>query len=393
MAFSAADHQFMAEALRLAERGAYTTRPNPRVGCVLARDGAIVGRGWHQRAGGPHAEVFALREAGERARGATAYVTLEPCAHHGRTPPCAVALVAAGIARVVAAVEDPFPQVAGAGLARLRAAGIAVDAGLLAGDARELNRGFFSRIERGRPWVRVKLAQSLDGRTALHNGVSQWITGAAARADVQRWRARSAAILTGAGTARADNPRLTVRLDEDTPVVAPLRVVLDARLAALAPGCHLLDGSAPTLVVHGDDVAAPAAQAGVDHLALPLRDGRLDLAALLAELARRGVDELQVEAGPVLAGALFAAGLVDELLLYVAPLLLGSSGLPLLTLPTLSEMAGRWPLRVADRRLVGDDERLLLRPLPPVSAGSGSLLSSGPSPARAEGRPGAEFSR
>lgn len=376
----------MAEALRLADCGAYTTRPNPRVGCVIARDGAVVGRGWHQRAGGPHAEVFALREAGERARGATAYVTLEPCAHHGRTPPCADALIAAGVARVVAAVEDPFPQVAGAGLERLRAAGIAVDAGLLADDARELNRGFFSRIERGRPWLRVKLAQSLDGRTALHNGVSQWITGAAARADVQHWRARSAALLTGAGTARADNPRLTVRLDADTPVVAPLRVVLDARLDALAPDCHLLDGSAPTLVVHGDGVAAPAARPGVDYLAVPLRDGRLDLAALLAELAHRGVDELQVEAGPVLAGALFAAGLVDELLLYVAPLLLGSAGLPLLTLPTLSEMSGRWPLRVVDRRLVGDDERLLLRPLVSVSAGPDGPLSPGSSPARGEGR-------
>ncbi len=376
----------MAEALRLADCGAYTTRPNPRVGCVIARDGAVVGRGWHQRAGGPHAEVFALREAGERARGATAYVTLEPCAHHGRTPPCADALIAAGVARVVAAVEDPFPQVAGAGLERLRAAGIAVDVGLLADDARELNRGFFSRIERGRPWVRVKLAQSLDGRTALHNGVSQWITGAAARADVQHWRARSAALLTGAGTARADNPRLTVRLDADTPVVAPLRVVLDARLDALAPDCHLLDGSAPTLVVPGHDVAAPAARPGVDYLAVPLRDGRLDLAALLAELARRGVDELQVEAGPVLAGALFAVGLVDELLLYVAPLLLGSAGLPLLTLPTLSEMSGRWPLRVVDRRLVGDDERLLLRPLVSVSAGPDGPLSPGSSPARGEGR-------
>jgi diaminohydroxyphosphoribosylaminopyrimidine deaminase/5-amino-6-(5-phosphoribosylamino)uracil reductase len=294
-------------------------------------------------------------------------------------------LIAAGVARVVAAVEDPFPQVAGAGLARLRAAGIAVDAGLLADDARELNRGFFSRIERGRPWVRIKLAQSLDGRTALHNGVSQWITGAAARADVQRWRARSAALLTGAGTARADNPRLTARLDESIAVVAPLRVVLDARLDALAPDCHLLDGSAPTLVVHGNGVAAPAARSGVDYLVLPRRDGRLDLAALLAELARRGVDELQVEAGPVLAGALFAAGLVDELLLYVAPLLLGSAGLPLLALPTLSEMSGRWPLRVVDRRLVGDDERLLLRPLSAGFAGSGSSFSPGSSPARGEG--------
>ena len=363
MTFSADDHAYMAQALRLAELGAYTTKPNPRVGCVLVNDGAVVGSGWHQRAGGPHAEVFALREAGARARGATAYVTLEPCAHHGRTPPCADALIDAGVARVVAACEDPFPAVSGGGLARLRAAGIAVDGGLLREAARELNRGFMSRFERGRPWVRVKLAQSLDGRTALHDGQSQWITGAAARADVQRWRARSAAILTAAGTARADNPRLTVRLDDARAFVAPLRVVVDARLDALAPDCHLLDGAAPTLVVHGETTAMPSPRAGVEYLALPLRDTRIDPDALLAALAARGIDEVQVEAGPVFAGALFAAGLVDELLLYVAPLLLGDAGLPLLALPRLSDMSARWSLRVVDRRQVGDDERLLLRPI------------------------------
>jgi diaminohydroxyphosphoribosylaminopyrimidine deaminase/5-amino-6-(5-phosphoribosylamino)uracil reductase len=365
MSFTATDHAFMAQALRLAERGNASTKPNPRVGCVLVRDGGIVGSGWHQRAGGPHAEVFALRESAGRAHGATAYVTLEPCAHHGRTPPCADALVAAGVARVVVACEDPFPQVAGNGLARLRDAGIAVDTGLMREAARDINRGFFSRIERGRPWLRLKLAQSLDGRTALHNGVSQWITGPAARADVQRWRARSCAILTGAGTARADDPRLTVRLDDDSPVVVPLRVVLDARLDALAPGCHLLDGSVPTLVVHGDDRSSPAPHAGVEYQALPLRDGRFDLESVLAELGRLGINELQVEAGPALGGALFAAGFVDELLLYIAPVLLGDSGLPLLALPTVSDMAGRWPLRVLDQRQVGDDQRLLLRPVAP----------------------------
>jgi len=353
----------MAQALRLAERGNFTTRPNPRVGCVLVRDGVVVGSGCHQRAGGPHAEVFALREAEDRALGATAYVTLEPCAHHGRTPPCADALVAAGVARVVVACEDPFPKVAGNGLARLRDAGIVVDSGLMRDAAREINRGFFSRIERDRPWLRLKFAQSLDGRTALHNGVSQWITGAAARADVQRWRARSCAILTGAGTARVDNPRLTVRLDDDTAVVAPLRVVLDARLDALVPECHLLDGCAPTLVVHGDDRDSPASRANVEYFALPLREGRLELEAVLTELGRRGINELQVEAGPALGGALFAGGFVDELLLYVAPLLLGDAGLPLLALPTLSDMAGRWPLRVIDQRQLGDDQRLLLRPV------------------------------
>lgn len=351
----------MSEALRLAERGAFTTMPNPRVGCVIARGADVVGRGWHQRAGEPHAEVFALREAGEAARGATAYVTLEPCAHYGRTPPCAEALVQAGVARVVVAIGDPFPQVSGQGHARLRTAGIAVETGFMAEAAFEINRGFFSRIRRGRPWLRLKLAQSLDGRTALLNGESQWITGAAARADVQRWRARSSAILTAAGTARADNPRLTVRLDEAAEFRPPLRVVLDARLDALASDCHLLDGSAPTLVVHGDAVAAPVARDGVEYLALPLQQGRIDLEALLSELGRRGINELQVEAGPVLAGALFAAGLVDELLLYVAPLLLGDAALPLLQLPALSDMAGRWALQVMDQRQLGPDWRLLLR--------------------------------
>lgn len=368
MPFDARDHAHMALALRLAERGAYTTAPNPRVGCVIARGEEILGSGWHQRAGSPHAEVFALRQSGEAARGACAYVTLEPCAHHGRTPPCADALVTAGVARVVIAAEDPFPQVAGRGIAKLRAAGIQVDSGLQREAARELNRGFFSRIERGRPWLRLKLAQSLDGRTALHDGQSQWITGAAARADVQRWRARSSALLTAAGTARADDPRLTVRLPAEVDFQPPLRVVLDARLDALAPGCHLLDGSVPTLVVHGEAAAVPAAYAAVERLALPLEQGRIPLPRLLQELAARGINEIQVEAGPALAGSLYAAGLVDELLLYVAPLLLGDAGLPLLRLPLLSDMAARWPLRVVEQRQFGDDWRLLLRPLPVAQA-------------------------
>lgn len=375
LAQDALDRLHMAQALRLAERGAYTTMPNPRVGCVIARGAEAVGSGWHRRAGEPHAEVFALREAGEAARGATAYVTLEPCAHHGRTPPCAEALVQAGVARVVAAIEDPFPQVSGQGHARLRAAGIAVETGLMAEAAFEINRGFFSRIRRGRPWLRLKLAQSLDGRTALLNGESQWITGAAARADVQHWRARSSAILTAAGTARADNPRLIVRLDEAAEFRPPLRVVLDARLDALAPGSHLLDGSAPTLVVHGDSVAPPAPREGVEYLALPLQQGRIDLVALLAELGRRGCNEVQVEAGPALAGALFAAGLVDELLLYIAPLLLGDAALPLLQLPALSDMAGRWALQAVDQRQLGADWRLLLR-APGAAGWRGSVIDN-----------------
>ena len=373
----------MAHALRLAKCGLYTTQPNPRVGCVIAHDVEVVGTGFHQRAGEPHAEVLALREAGTRARGATAYVTLEPCAHHGRTPPCAEALIKAGVARVVVAVEDPFAQVAGRGIEMLRAAGITVDVGLMREAARELNIGFFSRIERSRPWVRVKLAMSLDGRTALARGESKWITGDAARADVQRWRARSSALLTGSGTVLADNPRLTVRLKmEDAAAVEtanlaagyppralpaegfhpPLRVVLDRCLRTPA-GSHVLDGLAPTLVLHAAGAAGSVACFGkVERAVVAERGGRLDLAAVLTVLAQRDVNELHVEAGPTLCGALFAAGLVDELLLYVAPLLLGDSARPLLHLPPLAEMADRWRLRVIDQRQLGADWRLQLRP-------------------------------
>ncbi|HET6807363.1 MAG TPA: bifunctional diaminohydroxyphosphoribosylaminopyrimidine deaminase/5-amino-6-(5-phosphoribosylamino)uracil reductase RibD [Frateuria sp.] len=376
-AFSSIDHLHMAHALRLAERGLHSTQPNPRVGCVIAHGERVVGSGWHRRAGEPHAEVFALREAGSAARGATAYVTLEPCAHHGRTPPCADALVAAGVARVVIAAEDPFPQVAGQGIERLRAAGIAVQDGLLREPARELNIGFFSRIERGRPWVRVKLAMSIDGRTALAHGESKWITGEAARADVQYWRARSSAILTGSGTVLADDPRLTARLparedadgragpgEGDGGSVrprAPLRVILDRQLRTPA-GSHVLDASAPTLLLHAPAATVPAHLAACERATVPERDGRLDLHLALAELARREINELHVEAGPTLCGALFAEGLADELLLYVAPVLLGGTARPLLQLPPLASMAERWNLRVLDQRMVGQDLRLQLRP-------------------------------
>lgn len=376
-AFNALDHVHMAHALRLAERGLNTTQPNPRVGCVIAYGEQVVGTGWHRRAGGPHAEVFALREAGDASRGATAYVTLEPCAHFGRTPPCADALIAAGVARVVIAAEDPFPQVAGRGIGKLRAAGIAVETGLLREQARELNVGFFSRIERGRPWVRLKLAMSLDGRTALANGESKWITGAAARADVQRWRARSSAILTGSGTVLADDPRLTVRLDEtsgnwnggkDDDVApepcTPLRVVLDRQLRTPA-GSQVIDGTAPSLLLHADEAPVPAHLASIERMGLPCEQGRLHLPAALAELARREINELHVEAGPTLCGALLAAGLADELLLYVAPVLLGDQARPLLHLPPLASMAERWQLRVLDQRMVGQDLRLRMRPTAP----------------------------
>jgi diaminohydroxyphosphoribosylaminopyrimidine deaminase/5-amino-6-(5-phosphoribosylamino)uracil reductase len=380
----------MAQALRLAERGLATTAPNPRVGCVIAREGECVGEGWHRHAGGPHAEVLALRAAGETARGATAYVTLEPCGLHGRTPPCVDALVAAGVARVVIASEDASQREGGA-ITRLRAAGVTVETGLLRDAARELNRGFFSRIERGRPWLRVKLAMSLDGRTALAGGASKWITGEPARADVQRWRARSSAILTGIGTVLADDPRLTLRAGDALPsssdapsggrdpsrtvtapsdpaapqaagTVAPLRVVLDRTLRTPA-GAHVLDGAAPTLVLHARGASPADGRFGAaDRAAVAGGAGGLDLADVLRVLAARGMNEVQVEAGPTLSGAWFAAGLVDELLLYVAPVLLGDAARPLLALPVLAEMARRWSLRTIDRRDVGADLRLLLRP-------------------------------
>ncbi|MGH8233191.1 MAG: bifunctional diaminohydroxyphosphoribosylaminopyrimidine deaminase/5-amino-6-(5-phosphoribosylamino)uracil reductase RibD [Rhodanobacteraceae bacterium] len=362
----------MARALRLAGRGLYTTQPNPRVGCVIARGREIVGEGWHQHAGEPHAEVFALRSAAARAHGATAFVTLEPCPHRGRTPPCVDALVDAGIARIVVAIADPNPKVAGGGLQRLREAGVDVQAGLMSDVARELNRGFFCRFERGRPWVRLKLAMSLDGRTALADGESKWITGDPARADVQRWRARSSAILTGAGTARADDPRLTVRMSEPPPYASaaregdnfePLRVVLDARLDTLPVNAHLLDGGAPTLVLHASDATPRGDRYARAELAAVPADGngRLDLGAMLHLLAGRGVNELQVEAGPTLCGALFERGLVDELLLYIAPTLLGNAARPLLALPPLEDMTARPKLRVIEQRAVGTEWRLLLR--------------------------------
>ena len=361
--FDPADQQAMAHALALAARGLYTARPNPMVGCVIVRDGEVVGEGWHPRTGQPHAEVFALRAAGDRARGATAYVTLEPCAHHGRTPPCAEALVAAGVSRVVAAMRDPFPRVDGAGFARLQAAGIEVAAGLMETQARELNRGFLSRIERGRPWLRIKLAASLDGRTAMSSGESKWITGEAARADVQRWRARSAAILTGADTVLADDPALTVRLGGDSEFVSPLRVVVDTRLRSLGQS-KVRDGAAPTLYLHGPDVVPPQVE-GAEYARLPLRDGHVDLEAALRLLGGRGVNEVQVEAGPALCGALLRAGLVDEVLLYQAPLLLGDTARPLFAGLGIEAMARRLPFTLVDEARLGDDRRLLLRPATP----------------------------
>ena len=358
--FSATDHALMARALRLAERGAYTARPNPMVGCVIARDGEVVGDGWHQRKGGPHAEVFALEAAGDRARGATAYVSLEPCAHHGSTPPCAEALVAAGVARVVAAMRDPFPSVDGAGFERLQAAGIVVEHGLMEAQARELNRGFLARVERGRPWLRVKLATSLDGRTAMASGDSKWISGEASRHDVQRWRARSGALLTGAGTVLADDPQLTVRLEDGSDFLPPLRVVLDPGLATVARG-RVREGDAPTLYIHAPDARLPRGLE-IDRVAVPVQGTRFDLDAVLRLLAGRGINEVQLEAGATLAGAFLDAGLVDELLLYVAPVLLGPRARPLFDGLHIDAMAQRLKMRRIESTVVGEDFRLLLRP-------------------------------
>ncbi|MDP1681966.1 MAG: bifunctional diaminohydroxyphosphoribosylaminopyrimidine deaminase/5-amino-6-(5-phosphoribosylamino)uracil reductase RibD [Burkholderiales bacterium] len=358
--FSTDDHRFMAQALRLAERGLYSASPNPRVGCVIVREGQVVGEGWHERAGTPHAEIHALQQAGERMRGATVYVTLEPCSHHGRTPPCADALIAADVARVVAAMRDPNPQVAGQGMARLARTGIQVEVGLMEAQALEMNIGFVARMTRGRPWVRLKAAASLDGKTALNNGVSKWITGPAARSDVQHWRARSCAILTGVGTVLADDPQLNVREIETTR--QPLRVIVDSSLKT-PPSAKILAGGNALIACATDDAAKIQAlrSAGAEVLVLAGSNGRVDLTRLLQVLAEREVNELMIEAGATLNGALLNAGLVDEMVLYLAPILLGDAARGLFALPELQQMDLRKILAVQDVRLVGQDIRVLAR--------------------------------
>ena len=362
MTFSRFDHECMAEALRLARRGLYTTDPNPRVGCVIADGERVIGRGWHEAAGGQHAEIAALRDADRPVRGHTAYVTLEPCNHHGRTPPCTDALLEAGIARIVVASEDPNPHVTGGGLARLREAGVAVQSGLLAGEAEELNCGFLMRMRSGRPWVRIKSAVSLDGRTALRSGESQWISGPASRCDVQRWRARSSAILTGIGTVLADDPSMDARLE--APVSQPLRVVADSRWRT-PPGCRLLQDPSRTMLAGDHDVPVPAALQATGVTCLPVATGPagIDLAALLKALAARQINEVQVEAGARLCGALLTAGLVDELLLYQAPVLLGDGGPGPFALGPLESMAQRTHLKVLETTHIGDDLRIRLSPV------------------------------
>lgn len=350
----------MAQALRLAERGLYSTTPNPRVGCVIVRDGRVVGEGWHERAGEPHAEVHALNRAGEAALGATVYVTLEPCSHYGRTPPCAGALIKAGVARVVVAMRDPNPMVSGQGIAMLELAGIPTACGVLENEARELNAGFISRMERGRPWLRLKVAATLDGKTALNNGISQWITGPDARRDAHRLRARSCAMLTGIGTLLADDPALNVREIETSR--QPLKVVVDARLD-MPPSAKMLQG-AKVLVVTGCEDAArirPLQAAGAEVLVLPLQQGRIDLAELLRELGKRGLNEVMVEAGKGLNGALLQASLVDELVMYLAPMLFGDRARGMFDLPEIEAMEQRQELIIRDVRMIGRDLRVTAR--------------------------------
>jgi len=350
----------MARALRLAQKGMYSTTPNPRVGCVIVKDGVIVGEGWHRKAGDAHAEVEALRVAGRAARGSTVYVTLEPCSHHGRTPPCAAALIDAGVVRVVAAMEDPNPQVAGRGMAMLIDAGISAQCGLLAAEASDLNVGFVSRISRGRPWVRLKMAASLDGKTALLNGASQWITGPAARQDGHRWRARACAILSGIGTVRDDDPQLNVRgvLSDRQ----PLKVVVDSRLE-LSPEARVLAGGGLLLATAVEDRSRAKALCarGAEVMPFPDGSGRVDLAALMAELARRGVNEVHVEGGSRLSGALLNEGLVDELLLYLAPCLVGDKARGMFDMPELTSLDSKRRLVVRDMRMVGGDLRVVAR--------------------------------
>ena len=376
------DEHFMARAVNLARRGLFTTDPNPRVGCVLVRDGGIVGEGYHYRAGEPHAEPNALAVAGARAAGATAYVTLEPCCHQGRTPPCTEALIEAGVSEVVIGVTDPNPLVAGKGIRRLRDAGIRVTTGLLEKEIQDLNPGFARRMKTGRPYVRCKLAMSLDGRTAMASGESRWITGEAARLDVQRLRARSSAIVTGIGTVLADDPSLNVRaplsafsgVRQASDLRQPLRVILDPGLET-PPRARMLALPGETLIVtsRGDDVAKERLmRRGAEVALLEGGAAAIDLQALLDYLGGRDINELLIEAGPTLAGAALQAGVVDELVIYVAPHLMGSEARGLFNMPGLERMRDRIDLNLVDIRAVGEDIRITARPVGATTEASGA---------------------
>lgn len=372
MSFSAFDYRCMATALKLARRGLNTTHPNPRVGCVIARNELLVGSGWHQKAGEAHAEINALAAAGDKANGATVYVTLEPCSHSGKTPPCVDALIEAKITRVVCAIEDSNPEVSGDGFKRLQRAGIEVQSGLLAVQAEELNAGFLMRMRHGRPWVRIKLAQSMDGHIALSDGSSQWISGPEARADVQHWRARSDAILTGVGTVLADDPSLNVRISERAGgenagggnARQPMRVIADSHWRTPADA-RLLSIAGKVLIAGLDqqDIPEALAKTGAEFVALPSSDGRVDLEQLLQELGRRGINEVQVEAGATLCGALIQQELVDEVLIYQAPVLLGGGAVSPFATPRLDNMDDRVHLKWIDSRRIGNDQRLRLKPV------------------------------
>lgn len=359
--FTAADHIHMTLALRLAEQGLYTAMPNPRVGCVIVNDGVIVGEGAHLKAGEPHAEVLALRLAGTKAKGASVYVTLEPCSHHGRTPPCVEALISAGVEHIIMAMQDPNPKVAGSGAKALEAQGIEVQLGLMEKEARELNPGFISRMTRNRPFVRSKIAASLDGRTALDNGMSKWITGEAARHDAQHWRARSCAILTGACTVLLDDPQMTVRefnIDRQ-----PLRVVADSRLR-ISPQAKILQGG-NVLIAYAEDPdnkASALKDAGAKLLLLTNKDNRVCLNSLMQELAKHEINEVLVEAGEGFNGVLLEQHLIDEFLLYYAPVLMGSTAKGMFDIKTLTDMQERTMLEVFDIRQIGQDIRLRARP-------------------------------
>lgn len=354
--FSSTDYGYMAHALRLAEKGLYSTSPNPRVGCVLVRDGQVVGSGWHERAGQHHAEINALASAGASARGATAYLTLEPCSHHGRTPPCTEALVKAGIAKLVTAMEDPNPLVSGRGWALLKEAGIEIQNGLMEAEAKALNIGFISRMTRNRPWTRMKIAASLDGKTALDSGASQWITGEAARRDGHRLRARSCAVLTGIGTVLADNPQLTVRHVETSR--QPIRVVVDSRLD-IPVGAALLRGSGELIFTANASEGKILAlrEAGAHVVVLPREDESVDLVRMVQVLADFEINEVLIEAGCKLNGALINAGLVDELVIYFAPCLIGDAARSMLKLPELTDLADKRALKILDLRMLGTDIR------------------------------------
>src|SRR5688500_2961724 len=358
--FSATDHGYMAQALRLAEKGLYGTSPNPRVGCVLVRDGKAVGSGWHKRAGEPHAEINALAVAGAAAQGATAYLTLEPCSHHGRTPPCAEALIKAGVARLVAAMQDPNPLVSGRGCALMEEAGITVQTGLMEAEARELNIGFITRMAEGRPWVRMKIAASLDGKTALNNSVSQWITSEHARRDVHRLRARSCVVMTGIGTVLADDPQLTVRHIKTSR--QPLSAVVDSRLE-IPVDASLLRGAGELIftATASEGKIMALHDMGARTIVLPDENESVDLAGMMRRLADFEINEVLVEAGCRLNGALINTGLVDELIIYLAPYLLGDRARGMFGLAELTDLAEKRPLKIQDVRMVGPDMRVTAR--------------------------------